>query len=418
MVYLTDEMCLQSKVFDKFLIVSVNWSGDLGEDEGTAADYCLYTSPALFWIFTDLMETSPAYRRAAVNHWTGQRRRVTRLVIRPSRGPDTSLDYTSSALTAATLWRAIELEDALHWLSTLGGAFSNLGESSAVFAERAGRNAFKQLVVGSQCGDLSVVAKCQLFLAHSELQLGLLRSAAHRVRWVWRLCHAPPLCGLAITAKLVTMCRGVWARVTYERSKTAVTADRDVEVEQKFSVPQNYKHILLSNGAEFKTEKVLDDEYLDTNDLELLKSDHWLRRRGEKYELKIPLRGRIHARDSIGMTQYREVSGKDMVAEEISNIIETKIEDLTSLVKILTTRESYELDGCNIVIDTLEDDGWSVAEIEVMSSHNENVDAVQQRIMDMGKKLNFIPQQIGKVEHCLESQRPEVLELLKSLRNC
>ncbi len=30
------------------------------------------------------------------------------------------------------LWMYIELEDALHWLSTLGGAFSNLGEHSQV----------------------------------------------------------------------------------------------------------------------------------------------------------------------------------------------------------------------------------------------------------------------------------------------
>ena len=118
------------------------------------------------------------------------------------------------------------------------------------------------------------------------------------------------------------MCRGVWARVTYERSKTAVTADRDVEVEQKFSVPQNYKHILLSNGAEFKTEKVLDDEYLDTNDLKLLKSDHWLRRRGEKYELKIRL---AHAQGdggevegSAGLQNYAK---KNCSLAAFSNII-------------------------------------------------------------------------------------------------
>ena len=30
------------------------------------------------------------------------------------------------------LWEYIELDDALHWLSTLGGAFSNLGEHSQV----------------------------------------------------------------------------------------------------------------------------------------------------------------------------------------------------------------------------------------------------------------------------------------------
>jgi hypothetical protein len=34
------------------------------------------------------------------------------------------------------LWEQIELEDALHWLSTLGGAYSNLGERSLDFVSQ------------------------------------------------------------------------------------------------------------------------------------------------------------------------------------------------------------------------------------------------------------------------------------------
>ena len=37
------------------------------------------------------------------------------------------------------LWEAIELEDALHWLSTLGGAYSNLGEHSEEFVSHRSR---------------------------------------------------------------------------------------------------------------------------------------------------------------------------------------------------------------------------------------------------------------------------------------
>ena len=36
-------------------------------------------------------------------------------------------------LVSSKLWEAIEREDALHWLSTLGGAFSNLGENNLEF---------------------------------------------------------------------------------------------------------------------------------------------------------------------------------------------------------------------------------------------------------------------------------------------
>ncbi len=36
-------------------------------------------------------------------------------------------------LAQRILWEQIELEDALHWLSTLGGAYSNLGDHSLTF---------------------------------------------------------------------------------------------------------------------------------------------------------------------------------------------------------------------------------------------------------------------------------------------
>ena len=46
---------------------------------------------------------------------------------------DWSIVYPRCMLCSCLLWRAIEFEDALHWLSTLGGAFSNLGEGSYNF---------------------------------------------------------------------------------------------------------------------------------------------------------------------------------------------------------------------------------------------------------------------------------------------
>lgn len=39
----------------------------------------------------------------------------------------------SQELALRSLEERIELEDAMHWLSTLGGAYSNLGEHSLAF---------------------------------------------------------------------------------------------------------------------------------------------------------------------------------------------------------------------------------------------------------------------------------------------
>ena len=44
------------------------------------------------------------------------------------------MDVQGNQLSSILLWEYIELEDALHWLSTLGGAFSNLGEHDRKFA--------------------------------------------------------------------------------------------------------------------------------------------------------------------------------------------------------------------------------------------------------------------------------------------
>ena len=41
--------------------------------------------------------------------------------------------FIRSDLIQKKLWNQIELEDALHWLSTLGGAYSNLGDHSNEF---------------------------------------------------------------------------------------------------------------------------------------------------------------------------------------------------------------------------------------------------------------------------------------------
>ena len=43
------------------------------------------------------------------------------------------IDYKSCNMAFFKVWDQVELEDALHWLSTLGGAYSNLGDHSMDF---------------------------------------------------------------------------------------------------------------------------------------------------------------------------------------------------------------------------------------------------------------------------------------------
>ena len=361
-------------------------------------------------IFFNLVDSSQSYKECVAGYWSGCN--ISRLLIDPRLERLEFLDYIGCHMTSTLLWRVIEQDDALHWLSTLGGAFSNLGEKDQQFAMRAGTNAFKQLLVGSSCGDLTVVAKCQLFIGHSELQLGQLRSAARRVRSVWRLCHSPPLSNIAATDKLVTMCRGVWSRIKYERMIKTQKAEEE-EIEQKFCVPSNYRHILESNGALFISKKSLVDEYFDTEELSLLRKDCWLRKRGDQYELKVPPEGKHHTQTS--MTQYREISGRCHVKTELAKITNIPLDEMTRLCLVDAVRESWKLGNFNIVIDKLETDGWSVGEIELIATPGQNIDEMKEKIETLGRQLNFRAQSYGKVRHCLETQNPEAWKLLTSL---
>jgi hypothetical protein len=82
-----------------------------------------------------------------------------------------------------------------------------------------------------------------------------------------------------------------------------------IEVERKFEVPKDFKKILPAHGykavADFA--ETLVDEYFDTKNYDLLKSDHWLRQRNGDWEMKYPL-GAVHEGD---VTLYHETSNVD-----------------------------------------------------------------------------------------------------------
>ena len=62
-----------------------------------------------------------------------QHNRYDKLGIELSQPLTTEIDYKSCHMAFFNVWSQVELEDALHWMSTLGGAYSNLGDHSMDF---------------------------------------------------------------------------------------------------------------------------------------------------------------------------------------------------------------------------------------------------------------------------------------------
>nr|CAD7575309.1 unnamed protein product [Timema californicum] len=104
-----------------------------------------------------------------------------------------------------------ELAHAMSWLSTLGGAFSALGDRFSDHAETAGRISLKQLLIASRLGDPAMVARCRLYLSLSLIQRGNLVQAKHIVQQQYKWAK----CGPVVDTILVRMCLGIWAKLKY-----------------------------------------------------------------------------------------------------------------------------------------------------------------------------------------------------------
>lgn len=105
-----------------------------------------------------------------------------------------------------------ELDHALSWLSTLGGAFSALGDYFPSCAETAGKISLYQFRLALRMGDPLIESRCKLYFSLSLIQ-------KKKYRWAKKIIleefnKAKSSC--VIDVKLLNMCKGIWAKLQYE----------------------------------------------------------------------------------------------------------------------------------------------------------------------------------------------------------
>jgi len=379
----------------------------------------LNTTPSIAGVFSSLLQRNETYRKSFCYSCSqgGRKSRSRDLLfkIALSKPHIDTIDLASNQICSKTLWEYIELDDALHWLSTLGGAFSNLGEHNQSFAVRAGENAAKQLMVAHKFGDKTVIAKCWLFIAMSEMQQKHFVASRRIIKRVYKLTQTSAMKNLSGTEKIVTICRGIWARLVYEtdRHKTS-SKEVNIEVECKFSVPCDYTHRLLSTGAVHKQTKSMHDVYVDQPGFKLIRQNIWLRFREGSIELKYPDEKAMTS--SSLSTVFREETDVDVINKLLGVKPPTSISDPEWIVltHIKTKREIWALGNIEIVIDKLED-GFTLGEIEVVAHSYSQVAEANSAITDLADKLGFTQQLEGKLDHCLRSQQPEIAPILDAL---
>nr|XP_018909309.1 PREDICTED: uncharacterized protein LOC109038640 [Bemisia tabaci] len=123
------------------------------------------------------------------------------------------LDYLWCQRLERLCYERQELETAMAWLSTLGGAFSALGDKQEQCAVIAGKISVQQLRNAMRLGDPLTVARCKLYFSLSLIQQRKFRPAKHIIKEQYQLAIA----NAEKDFKLVRMCLGIWSKLKYEK---------------------------------------------------------------------------------------------------------------------------------------------------------------------------------------------------------
>lgn len=186
---------------------------------------------------------------------------------------------------------------------------------------------------------------------------------------------------------------------------------KEFEVEKKFSL-EGVDMSRLLEGADLLSEKTFTDVYFDDENYTLTKHDIWLRRRGEKFELKLPMNGGVGAL-SRKLDQYEEVTDEEKIKEALKTKEQGSLEDclkrngFNSFCSITTNRTKYKKDVFILDVDQM-DFGYGVGEIELLVKSTDDMDEAMVKILNFatenGISLKSVP---GKVAEYIKRNRPE-----------
>ncbi|XP_050292739.1 uncharacterized protein F58A4.6 [Anthonomus grandis grandis] len=122
------------------------------------------------------------------------------------------IDYNWNERIYQMVRERCEVDHAFSWLSTLGGAFSALGDYFGKCAEMAGKISLNQLKLALRIGDPSLQARCRLYLSISLIQKKRFNMASHIIKTVYHSAKSHSV----KDERLLKMCKGIWAKLQYE----------------------------------------------------------------------------------------------------------------------------------------------------------------------------------------------------------
>lgn len=152
---------------------------------------------------------SEFYRSSFVNYYLCA---VQNLLIILSLTQRDLIDYRWNDRVYCMIRERCELDHALSWLSTLGGAFSALGDYYENCAEMAGKISVRQLELALRLDDPNIVTRCRLYFSLSLIQRHYFKLAKRIVYEEFSKAKS----SVVVDERLVKMCKGIWSKLQYE----------------------------------------------------------------------------------------------------------------------------------------------------------------------------------------------------------
>uniref|UniRef100_A0A1B6C9Z3 Uncharacterized protein n=2 Tax=Clastoptera arizonana TaxID=38151 RepID=A0A1B6C9Z3_9HEMI len=105
-----------------------------------------------------------------------------------------------------------ELDCAMNTLSTIGGAYSALGNDKIDFALEAGKISLNQFKIALHLGDPMTVLRCKLYYSLSLIQMGQLKTARIIIKKQFDIAKSASV----LDKRVISMCYGIWSRLQHE----------------------------------------------------------------------------------------------------------------------------------------------------------------------------------------------------------
>lgn len=173
-----------------------------------------------------------------------------------------------------------------------------------------------------------------------------------------------------------------------------------IEVEKRYQLTDEQERVMLE-GAEFQGEKTIHDAYYDYPDYRLTKKAIRLRKRGERFELKIRKEAGVDGE----VENEKEIADYFDLNESVTKFVE---QNLIKVIGYTTTRRKYKKAGFTIDIDDA-DFGYKICEIELLVNEDNEVGEAISEIKEFAEKYGFENQKtLPKRVEYLKRFKPEV----------